>query len=193
MPEIANVVSGNTITSSWGNAIRDRTVQRYATAAARTSGHPSPVEGDLSYLQDSNTLWYYNGTAWVPVGLPEVANAVEQDAAVPISGMTTVATVNLTIPAHWLSWACYATASFVVTPISGSPVATCLIVIDGTITQSIQTSALDMAGTPMALVAYRTGITTTGARAIGLRITESSGDLDHVKDISLYARATQLT
>ena len=67
MAEIANVVSGNTITSTWGNQIRDRTIQRYASAAARTAGHPSPTEGDLSYRQDSNIVEVYNGTAWMPV------------------------------------------------------------------------------------------------------------------------------
>jgi hypothetical protein len=192
MPEIANVVAGNTIESAWGNSIRDRTVQRYATAAARTTAHPSPTEGDLSYLQDSNSLWYHNGTAWVPVGSQDVFGGVEQDAAVTVSGTTTVATLNLSIPAHWLSWACFATASFRVTPI-GTATVSAFIRIDGTNTQSIQTSELGTGGTPMSLVAFRTGITTTGSRAIDVRITEAIGDIDHAADISLYARATQLT
>ena len=81
MAEIPNVVGGEIITDEWGNDIRDRTVQRYATVAARTAAHPSPIEGDLSYLQDSNTVDVYNGTAWVPVD-----SSSEVDGSIEVAG-----------------------------------------------------------------------------------------------------------
>jgi hypothetical protein len=61
---IANVVANTPILSTWGNAIRDRTIQRFATAAERTSQWPSPPAGALSYLDsDPTTLWIFE-TTW---------------------------------------------------------------------------------------------------------------------------------
>lgn len=65
MAEIANVASGEDIESAWGNAIRDRTVQRYTSATERDSLNPGPVEGDLAYLEDVDTMQIYTGAAWV--------------------------------------------------------------------------------------------------------------------------------
>lgn len=67
MPEIDNVASGETIEAAWGNAIRDRTVQRYTNSTDRDTSHPAPTEGDLAYLEDVNTLQFYSGSAWVNV------------------------------------------------------------------------------------------------------------------------------
>jgi hypothetical protein len=65
MPEIANVASGETIESAWGNAIRDRTVQRYTSTAERDSLNPGPVEGDLAYIENTNDMQFYNGSSWL--------------------------------------------------------------------------------------------------------------------------------
>ncbi len=40
------------IESTWGNAIRDRTVQNFATAAARDAAIPSPVVGQLCVIDN---------------------------------------------------------------------------------------------------------------------------------------------
>ena len=47
--------------------LMQQTVMVFASAAARTSAISSPSEGMVSYLTDSNSLWYYNGSAWVEV------------------------------------------------------------------------------------------------------------------------------
>src|SRR5690554_3959196 len=65
MPEIDDVRIGETIAVEWGNAIRDRTIQRYANAAERDELHPNPTEGDLSYLEDTNSIEVYDGFSWV--------------------------------------------------------------------------------------------------------------------------------
>jgi microcystin-dependent protein len=62
--EIGNVVAGTTISTTWGNQIRDRTVQRYASSAARASGHPTPTAGDLSYLADTGDIAVYHAGIW---------------------------------------------------------------------------------------------------------------------------------
>jgi hypothetical protein len=39
----------------------------FASAAARTSAVPSPQEGNMSFLKDTNSTEYYSGSAWVAV------------------------------------------------------------------------------------------------------------------------------
>src|SRR5690606_4687455 len=70
MPEINDVVLGETITTEWGNAIRDRTIQRYATVADRDSEHPNPALGDLAFIEAdaSHGVWFWNGTRWQGLG-----------------------------------------------------------------------------------------------------------------------------
>src|SRR5690606_19107267 len=65
MPELDDVRIGETIAVEWGNAIRDRTIQRYANAAERDELHPNPTEGDLSYLEDVNAIEVFDGFEWV--------------------------------------------------------------------------------------------------------------------------------
>lgn len=40
----------------------------YADSSARATALPSPAEGDLSYLSDTDTLEVYDGSAWTGVG-----------------------------------------------------------------------------------------------------------------------------
>jgi hypothetical protein len=63
MTLIPNRTAGTVITSSWGNAIRDATVQ-VCTSSTRPS---SPAAGMVIYETDTNLLLAHNGTAWVIV------------------------------------------------------------------------------------------------------------------------------
>ena len=45
----------------------------FATASARSSAITAPSEGMITYLTDSNTLWYYSGTAWVQIVTDPIA------------------------------------------------------------------------------------------------------------------------
>jgi hypothetical protein len=47
-----------------------QTVRTYANASARTTDIPSPTEGMHTYLQDSDRLEFWNGSAWVQPTLP---------------------------------------------------------------------------------------------------------------------------
>lgn len=40
----------------------------FATSAARATAIPSPTDGQYSYLQDTNTTQFWNGTAWQTAG-----------------------------------------------------------------------------------------------------------------------------
>lgn len=48
--EIADVIAGDPIEAAWGNAIRDRVLSRYATAAARDAANATPSTGDQAWL-----------------------------------------------------------------------------------------------------------------------------------------------
>jgi hypothetical protein len=47
------------------NAVENRLVQRFLSSVDRTARNPTPFEGELSWLSDTNQFEYYNGTAWV--------------------------------------------------------------------------------------------------------------------------------
>lgn len=80
MTRTPDVTANNPITDEWGNEIRDRTVQRYASAAARSSEHSSPEAGDMSYLADSGRVEVFHSAAWRAIG------AVPTGAVIPYAG-----------------------------------------------------------------------------------------------------------
>lgn len=45
--------------------LMDQAVTIWANASARNSGILAPIEGQISYLQDSNIFQAYSGSAWV--------------------------------------------------------------------------------------------------------------------------------
>jgi hypothetical protein len=50
--------------------VQDQTVQKYADAAARGSALGTAVaEGMISYLSDSDSVEYYDGSAWAPIAV----------------------------------------------------------------------------------------------------------------------------
>lgn len=72
MPELVDVVAAEPIESVWGNAIRDRTILRYADSAARAAADPTPEDGSASYLADTGDIEVFHSAAWralLPVGV----------------------------------------------------------------------------------------------------------------------------
>jgi hypothetical protein len=54
--------------------LMQQAVMVFATSAARSSALSTNVsEGMVSYLTDSNSLWYYNGTAWTEIVTDPIA------------------------------------------------------------------------------------------------------------------------
>lgn len=72
MALISNVVTGGTVAATWGNAVRDATVQ-VTTSAARPG---SPAEGMMIYETDTDLLLAYNGSAWVQIGNAATTNVL---------------------------------------------------------------------------------------------------------------------
>lgn len=59
-----NVVDGNIILASWGNEIRDRSCQVFATVAERDSQWAAPPNGAICVTLDTNTLWRRAAGVW---------------------------------------------------------------------------------------------------------------------------------
>jgi hypothetical protein len=53
--------------------LMQQAVMVFATAAARSSGITAPSEGMVTYLSDSNSLWYYDGSAWTEIVTDPIA------------------------------------------------------------------------------------------------------------------------
>lgn len=60
-------VAGQILTAAELNTVSDQTVMTFAGTAARGSAIPTPVEGMISYLEDSNQ-WEGYTTQWGPLG-----------------------------------------------------------------------------------------------------------------------------
>ena len=48
--EIPDVIGGETIAVAWGNPVKDRTLMRYTDVAERDSLIPTPVRGDVAFI-----------------------------------------------------------------------------------------------------------------------------------------------
>jgi hypothetical protein len=87
------LVSGTTITAAWANAsVRDQTIVPFASGSARDSAIAGPIEGQVSALQDVNTLTVYSGAAWSSIG--PVWGALKSWTPTWTQGVTITATVN---------------------------------------------------------------------------------------------------
>lgn len=60
--------TGDILTAADTNGYLMQGVWVFASAAARTSAVTSPQEGNMSYLKDTNSTEYYDGSAWTAVG-----------------------------------------------------------------------------------------------------------------------------
>lgn len=72
--------SGAVLTAAQVNTyLMDQTIMRFATTAARDAafggaGEPTLAEGMFAYTDDTNTLWFYTGSAWI-----EFVNRINDD------------------------------------------------------------------------------------------------------------------
>ena len=79
--------------------IQDQVVFVYANAAARSAGILAPTDGMVSYLQSTDALEVFNGTAWVDIS-PNVGTAgtytkVTTDAKGRVSSGTTLSAADI--------------------------------------------------------------------------------------------------
>jgi len=62
-----NVVDGNIILAAWGNEIRDRTQQVFATKAELDAQWPAAPNGSMAVTLDTYLVWMRRAGAWTPI------------------------------------------------------------------------------------------------------------------------------
>lgn len=143
----------------------------FNTIAERDASLTTPTEGRVVYTKDYDILWYYNGSAWFPVGVPTFANITERNAAIP-SPTTGMSCILADTKAEYRcitsgSWALWSLPSTTWTPTiagvtAGLSVGSAKYAVSGgvvryyvelTCTGALTGSALRLSGLPVSLSA----------------------------------------
>lgn len=122
MTKTPDVVPMTGITSAWGNEIRNRTVQVFATASERDAQWPSPPPGAHCVTTDTGTRWAYIGGGWRALTQINTASFGSGDVNYSAAGSQTLITASYgAVP--WAStvvfsasWAMHGTAAVNATP-----------------------------------------------------------------------------
>ena len=86
--------TGEVLTAADVNGYLMQGILVFATEAARNSAITSPQEGQFAFTKDTNSLWYYTGSAWAASGATGDIEGVT--AGTGISGGGTSGTVTIT-------------------------------------------------------------------------------------------------
>jgi trimeric autotransporter adhesin len=86
--------TGEVLTAGDVNGYLMQGINVFATTTARNAAITAPAEGQFAFTKDTNSLWYYDGAAWVASGAAGDIEGVT--AGVGISGGGTSGTVTVT-------------------------------------------------------------------------------------------------
>jgi hypothetical protein len=86
--------TGEVLTAGDVNGYLMQGINVFATTTARDAAITAPAEGQFAFTKDTNSLWYYDGAAWVASGATGDIEGVT--AGVGISGGGTSGTVTVT-------------------------------------------------------------------------------------------------
>jgi hypothetical protein len=87
-------VTGEVLTAGDVNGYLMQGINVFTNATARDAAILTPAEGQFAFTKDNNSLWYYDGAAWVASGATGDIEGVT--AGVGISGGGTSGTVTIT-------------------------------------------------------------------------------------------------
>ena len=86
-------VTGEVLTAGDVNGYLMQGINVFADATARDAAITSPQEGQFAYTKDTNSLWYYTGSAWAASGATGDIEGVSVTS--PITGGGTSGTVTI--------------------------------------------------------------------------------------------------
>jgi hypothetical protein len=87
-------VTGEVLTAGDVNGYLMQGINVFTNATARDAAITAPAEGQFAFTKDNNSLWYYDGAAWVASGAAGDIEGVT--AGIGISGGGTSGTVTVT-------------------------------------------------------------------------------------------------
>ena len=87
-------VTGEVLTAADVDGYLMQNIWVFASTAARDAAVTAPAEGNFAFTKDTDSLWYYNGAAWVASGATGDIEGVT--AGIGISGGGTSGTVTVT-------------------------------------------------------------------------------------------------
>jgi hypothetical protein len=87
-------ITGEVLTAGDVNGYLMQGINVFTNATARDAAITAPAEGQFAFTKDNNSLWYYDGAAWVASGATGDIEGVT--AGVGISGGGTSGTVTVT-------------------------------------------------------------------------------------------------
>lgn len=87
-------ITGEVLTAGDVNGYLMQGINVFANSTARDAAITAPAEGQFAFTKDNNSLWYYDGAAWVASGATGDIEGVT--AGVGISGGGTSGTVTIT-------------------------------------------------------------------------------------------------
>ena len=175
-------VSGDVLTAADTNGYLMQGVLVFATVSARDSAISSPQEGQFAFTKDADSLWFYNGSAWVATSL--AADITGVTAGTALSGGGTSGTVTVNVDVNSASTVTATNSDFLLlADVSDSNLTKKALISDiiatGDITAVVTASNSSLAGGVSSGAATLTVSTTNTATA-----TAVAGDYVLIEDVS---------
>jgi hypothetical protein len=147
--------------------VQDQVVQVYASSGARGSALGTAVtEGMISYLNDTNSLEYYSGSAWVAVSNPGDITAVTAGTGLTGGGTSGDVTLDVNLGAIFASPTFTGTATIAAGTVTGN------FGVGGTVTLSSNTSIGSVSSTELG---YLDGVTSAIQTQLNARVNTTNG------------------